>query len=195
MTRPRAVLFDLDGTLTEPLLDFPRIKADMGIGDAPILEALAAMAGPDRARAEAVLNRHERDAAGRATLNPGCGELLAWLAGAGIGVGIVTRNSRASLERVVAEHGLPASVLISRDCCPPKPDPQPLLEGCRRLGTTVEQTWFVGDGVYDVQAAANAGMRCIWLSHGEPRPFPEVPWREVNSLPATLALLQAARVG
>lgn len=41
--RPRVILFDMDGTLTEPLLDFPRIKADMGIGNRPILEALAEM--------------------------------------------------------------------------------------------------------------------------------------------------------
>ena len=47
---PRAVLFDMDGTLTEPMLDFPRIKAEMGIGDRPILEALAEMSGPDARR-------------------------------------------------------------------------------------------------------------------------------------------------
>ena len=41
MTVPRAVLFDMDGTLTEPMLDFPRSKAEMGIGQRPILEALA----------------------------------------------------------------------------------------------------------------------------------------------------------
>ena len=35
---PRAMLFDMDGTLTRPLLDFPRIKAEMGIGERPILD-------------------------------------------------------------------------------------------------------------------------------------------------------------
>ena len=33
MHAPAAILFDLDGTLTEPLLDFPRIHREMGIGD------------------------------------------------------------------------------------------------------------------------------------------------------------------
>ena len=40
-----AVIFDLDGTLTIPLLDFNRIRQEIGISDGfPILEALATMA-------------------------------------------------------------------------------------------------------------------------------------------------------
>src|SRR6476660_3207252 len=66
---PRAILFDMDGTLTEPMLDFPRIKAEMGIGDRPILEALAEMDGERRAAAEAVLHRHEELAAAESKLN------------------------------------------------------------------------------------------------------------------------------
>jgi len=50
---PRAVLFDMDGTLTRPMLDFPRIKAEMGIGTRPILEALAEMDEAARRAAEA----------------------------------------------------------------------------------------------------------------------------------------------
>src|SRR5205807_3799833 len=81
---PEAVLFDMDGTLTEPMLDFPAIKAEMGIGTRPILEALAELTGPSRAAAEAVLLRHEEHAAENSTLNPGCREVLEWLGGRGI---------------------------------------------------------------------------------------------------------------
>ena len=79
MILPAAVLFDMDGTLTEPMLDFPRIKAEMGIGDRPILEALAGMNPRERSIAETVLHRHEEEAARGSTLNPGCRELLEWL--------------------------------------------------------------------------------------------------------------------
>ena len=75
---PTAVLLDMDGTLTEPMLDFPRIKADMGIGDRPILEALAELDAAARSAAEAALLRHEDRAAENSTLNPGCRELLDW---------------------------------------------------------------------------------------------------------------------
>src|SRR5690606_28954971 len=80
LLRPRAVLFDMDGTLTEPLLDFDAIRAELEIAPgAPILEAIAAMPAARRASAMAILHRHEDDAAQRATLNPGCHDLLDWL--------------------------------------------------------------------------------------------------------------------
>src|SRR5688572_12171804 len=80
VTRPRALLLDMDGTITEPMLDFPRIKREMGMGTRPILEALAEMNDTDRATAEAVLAQHEEEAAQRSSLNAGCDRLLAWIA-------------------------------------------------------------------------------------------------------------------
>src|SRR5438045_2627562 len=95
---PAAVLFDMDGTLTEPMLDFPRIKAEMGIGDRPILEALAEMNPQDRLAAEAVLHRHEEEAARGSLLNPGCRELLEWLDARGGATAVLTRNCRRGVE-------------------------------------------------------------------------------------------------
>ena len=40
----KAFIFDLDGTLTLPQLDFAAIRAEMGITDGPILEELEALA-------------------------------------------------------------------------------------------------------------------------------------------------------
>jgi hypothetical protein len=63
--RWRAIIFDMDGTLTRPLLDFAAIRADIALtADDPILETMARMAPDARQRAEAVLRRHE-DAAAR----------------------------------------------------------------------------------------------------------------------------------
>ena len=42
----RGVIFDLDGTLTVPTLDFDAIRADIGAGDGPILEYLQGL--PER---------------------------------------------------------------------------------------------------------------------------------------------------
>ena len=179
---PKAILFDMDGTLTEPLLDFPRIKAEMGIGSRPILEALAEMDTSARAIAEAVLHRHEDEAAARSTLNPGCVELLDHLASRGIATALITRNSRSSVKTVLGRHQLTIAVLVAREDAAPKPSSEPLRLACDRLGIQSADAWMVGDGQYDVEAGLAAGMRTVWLSHGRARSFAAVPWREARDL-------------
>ena len=73
----------MDGTLTKPMLDFPAIKAEMGIGSRPILEAMAEMDANARVAAEEILDRHEETAAMKSDLNDGCDALLDWIAAPG----------------------------------------------------------------------------------------------------------------
>ena len=190
LTAPKAILFDMDGTLTEPMLDFPRIKREMGIGQRPILEALAEMPPEQRRAAEAVLLRHEQEAAANSSLNPGCRETLAWLDRHQIKVAVITRNSRESVKTVCARHDLHFDVLITREDGKFKPDPQPLLEACRRLQVELRDVWMVGDGEYDVVAALAAGIRAVWLSHGRIKPFAAQPWRSVQDLHELTAMLE-----
>ena len=179
---PRGILFDMDGTLTEPMLDFPRIKNEMGIGQRPILEALAEMDEARRAEAQAILHRHEEEAARCSVLNPGCRDLLDDLITRGIHTALITRNSRISVETVLQRHALSISVLVSREDAVPKPDPAPLRLACQRLGITEAEAWMVGDGQYDIEAGNAAGIRTVWISHGRVRHFEARPWREVRDL-------------
>ena len=186
---PRAILFDMDGTLTCPMLDFLRIKAEMGIGNRPILEALAEMNAADRLATEAILHRHEEEAAANSMLNPGCRELLDALASRRILTALITRNSRTSVKTVLSRHQLNIEVLVTREDAAPKPDPRPLLLACQRLRINREHAWMVGDGQYDIEAGNAAGVRTIWLSHGRTRFFDAEPWRSVCDLQELRSLL------
>jgi HAD superfamily hydrolase (TIGR01509 family) len=179
---PAAILFDMDGTITEPMLDFPAIKAQMGIGTQPILEALATMGAESRAAAEAILLRHEQEAAENSALNQGCRELLEWLHHHDIRTALVTRNSRSSVQTVIRRHGLEFDVLVTREDPPFKPDPGPLRLACKRLAVAEKRAWMVGDGQYDVQAGCAAGIRTVWVSHGRTRTFDAAPWLQVRDL-------------
>ena len=190
---PAAVLFDMDGTLTEPMLDFPKIKAEMGIGDQPILEALAAMSLTERQIAEMILERHEKQAATLSALNAGCRELLQWLDARGIPTALITRNSPLSTRTVLDRHGLQIAVLVTRNDAPPKPHPRPVELACDLLGVHRSSAWMVGDGQYDVEAGSAAQVRTVWLSHRRPRPFAARPWREVADLWELADLLQRCR--
>jgi HAD superfamily hydrolase (TIGR01509 family) len=188
--RPNALLFDMDGTLTQPMLDFPRIKQEMGIGQRPILEALAELDPASRQEAQAVLHRHEETAAQQSCLNPGCLELLDWIARRRLPHALITRNSRRSVDVVLARHGLAIDVVITRDDGRFKPDPAPLWLACQRLHVEPATAWMIGDGVHDIEAGKAASMRTVWLSHGRPRSFSAEPWRTVADLPDLLNLLR-----
>jgi HAD superfamily hydrolase (TIGR01549 family) len=176
---PKAILFDMDGTITEPMLDFPRIKREMGIGNRAILEI-----------AEAVLHRHEEEAAEKSKLNAGCRELLAWLERNEIAAAVITRNSRISVNTVCRKHALYFEVLITREEGKFKPDPAPLLEACRRLRVVKSDVWMVGDGQYDVEAGLAAGIEAVWVSHGRIKPFAAEPQRVVQDLQELTGMLE-----
>lgn len=182
LMRPSAVLFDMDGTLTRPMLDFAAIRAEMGIGEQPILEALEKMPPRRRRAALAILLRHERHAAEKSTLNPGCARLLRWLQSRNIPLAVITRNSRRSAHIVLSQHGLKIDALVTRDDGVIKPQAAPLLLACRRLKAAASEAWMVGDGQYDVEAGLAAGMKTVWISHGKRRRFAARPWRSVADL-------------
>lgn len=190
--KPSALLFDMDGTLTTPMLDFRAIKAEMGIGTQPILEALALMDAARRGAAVEVLHRHEETAAEASTLNPGCRELLDWVQAQQIPIALITRNSRRSVDVVLRRHGLHIPVLITRDDGLFKPDPAPLRLACEKLGLNdLSSVWMIGDGRYDIEAGIAAGARTVWISHGKTRDFPANPWKSLPNLPALLNELMA----
>jgi beta-phosphoglucomutase-like phosphatase (HAD superfamily) len=104
----------------------------MGIGDQPILEALAKLDAADRAQAQAILHRHEEHAAENSTLNVGCSQLLGWLNRERIPVALITRNSRRSVECVLERHGLCLGVVVA---APPTPG------WSATAGTTSKPAW------------------------------------------------------
>jgi HAD superfamily hydrolase (TIGR01509 family) len=159
---PRAVIFDLDGTLTQPLLDFEAMRSEIGLAAGlPILEQLAAGDDALRARGEEILRRHERDAIARATLADGCVELLSHLRRRAVPAAILTRNVREVVETFVRKFDFARVFVASytREDGPPKPSPEGVLHLCRRLQVAPAETLVVGDYTFDILAGRRAGCR------------------------------------
>jgi phosphoglycolate phosphatase len=62
-----------------------------------------------------------------------------------------------------------------------KPDPAVTLDTVAKLGSTPEQTLFVGDGEADLDVARNAGIESVWVSWGF-RSLNELEGREPNHI-------------
>jgi len=160
-----AVIFDLDGTLTEPLLDFDRIRSEMGLtsesGD--ILKAMEAMDPDQRRRADAILHRHERHAAENSRLNDGVSDLLSELRKRNIAIGLLTRNTRENTLHVARQHQLCFDIIVARQDGPAKPDAYGVLKMCDHFHSAPSETLVVGDFLHDLQAAHNAGAIAVLI--------------------------------
>lgn len=181
----------MDGTLTQPLLDFDQIRRDIGIGNGPILESIKKMNPEEKRAAEKILHGHEHRAAEESTLNAGCMELLKWIENKKIETALVTRNTRQSVQTVFRRHGLHFDICITREDGKFKPDPAPLFLACEKLGIKPDDAWMVGDGYHDIEAGAAARMRTIWISHGTQRDFTAEPAHVVKDLIELRKFLEA----
>src|SRR5262249_37289739 len=99
---------------------------------------------------------------------PGAIALLDALANRSIPA-VVCTNKPAAIARAIVEATLPgriAATLGAGDTARLKPDPEPLLTGLARTGTTPDRAWMVGDGHQDIAAARAASMFAIGYRGG-----------------------------
>jgi HAD superfamily hydrolase (TIGR01509 family) len=159
-----AIIFDLDGTITRPYLDFDQIRAEIGDVEGPILEAMQKMSPEKRGQAEEILHKHELLAAENSQLNPGVYEVFDWLRSRNNKIGLITRNSRDSVERVCVRHQISFDSVVTREDGPSKPDSFPVIHTCREMAVSPTQSVVVGDYLFDLISGRRAGAISVLLT-------------------------------
>jgi phosphoglycolate phosphatase len=213
---PRAILFDLDGTLADTAPDLAaavnllRTARGLTPTDYAILRPTASAGargmigasfglkpedqGYDELR-EGFFANYAAAMAVHSGLFDGITELLAGIEAAGLQWGIVTNKPKRFTDPLLPQIGLAhAACSISGDTTPhAKPHPAPLLEAARRLDLAPEQCWYVGDDLRDIQAGKAAGMLTIGCGWGYCGPAEPQHWQAdyvFQQPPELLALLQ-----
>ncbi len=163
----RAVIFDLDGTITQPYFDFDAIREEIGIdrNGGPILEAMESMTAAERQRTEQILHHHEQQAVVASELNPGARETLDTLQRRGIHVGVLTRNRKSNAQAVAAKHDLHFDAIVGREDGPVKPDAFGVLHLCHRFDVKPQETLMVGDYLFDLLCARQAGAVPVLITN------------------------------
>lgn len=193
MNTRRAVIFDLDGTLTLPTLDFDRIRKQIGISEGPVLEALEQMHPAKRIAAQAVLAEHERRAAEQATLQPAAAETVADLRARRFAVGILTRNARKWTELILNKFSLEVDAVRCREDPGLKPAPDGVLELCRQFSVAPDSCGVVGDYLFDIEAGRRAGAKTVlMLGHRQPPDYADLADHIIDSLDELIALVDPA---
>jgi HAD superfamily hydrolase (TIGR01549 family) len=165
----KAVIFDMDGTLIEPLLDFAQIRAELRVGPGEdILDVLEQREPEQRQADHARLLEHELRAARAARLLPGAVDVLSHVRRKRLPTALLTRNTRRAAEIVMQRFpDLVFDHIRCREDGIIKPQPDGILHCCRALGVEPAETFCVGDFEYDMVAANAAGAVSVAFLSGE----------------------------
>lgn len=162
----RALFFDMDGTLTVPNIDWKELRARVGVaGGVGIMEHIYALSGVEARRADLIVRETEMTSVCNAVANQGLGQLFDQLDNKPWKRALITNNHRMAMERVVSTFDLRFDLLMSREDAPLKPAPDLLLLALKHFEISPEEAVFIGDGRYDREASAAAGVRYIHLEN------------------------------
>ncbi len=189
--RLRLVAFDFDGTLIDsaaaivagvracwaacgfPEPDDAAVRRTIGLAWQDSIPAL--LAGAGETEFAKIRAYHGEIASGRRprpaqpeSLFPGAAEILAELEAADYRLAIVTSRGNARVLQLLEEHGIHRRFVTVKtaDHGPAKPNPYLLLQAIAESGAEPGTTVMVGDTVFDMQTARNAGTPAIGVSWG-----------------------------
>ncbi|CDX51539.1 phosphoglycolate phosphatase [Mesorhizobium plurifarium] len=201
---PRAILFDLDGTLIDsapdiaaavnellvgrdlPPLKVDQIRAMIGGGVMKLVErAFAASGSPLAGSALEEANRdmapiYRRHLTGLTRLMPGVREALTHFHLNGTAMGVVTNKPQLATREILLHFHLTEylGAIVGGDAVTKlKPAPDALLLALDQLQAEPYEALMVGDSVSDVGAARAAGMPVALLRGG----YTQVPVEELGA--------------
>ncbi len=198
----QAAIVDLDGTLVDTVADIGAalnaMLADLGLaavdrgfvavtvgkGSEHLIRTTLAHLGasPDLYESGwAHYQRHYRAVNGlHSEVYAGAAEGLQRLSAGGLALACLTNKPSTFAVQLLEAKGLARyfKVVFGGDAFERrKPDPLPLLETCRALGSAPERTLMIGDSRNDAQAARAAGCPVVLVTYGynHGEPVREVP--------------------
>ena len=166
----RGIVFDMDGTLTVPNIDFDELYRQCGVStNDDILKVVKEeMSDEEAKRAWNIIDEFEAKGRTDMKLMPGTLELIDWFHAQGIPMSIVTRNTDKTLQHFFKQLSTPHTMIgLSRDNndFPSKPHPASLIDIVQNkwsIPLPTQDVLMIGDSVSnDVVFGNTAGVATV----------------------------------
>lgn len=166
----KALIFDMDGTITRPSLDFQVIRREIGHAiEGDLARGIEALPSAEQTRAWTIIEAHEEEARHKQELQPGAAQFLAECRRNLVKLGLVTRNVQRSVDHLCARFDLQFDAVLTREFPFLKPDPAPVLQILQEWGLAPADALMVGDYLHDIDCGRAAGTdTCFFHNPGTP---------------------------
>ena len=158
----RGVIFDLDGTLAHSNPDFAGLRAELGIEPGRDVLAHVDSLSDEVARVAAIelIHDYEIRSSQTSTWVDGARELIAFLQAKSLPLAILTRNIPEAALMTINKLGIDIELVLTRHDAQPKPHPEGIQLICQQWQLAPADILYIGDYLFDLQTARNAGSRC-----------------------------------
>lgn len=140
---------EIKATYGEPLA----LSLEKAFPDVPVEESIKIYRGYQKDRYEETLEPFD-----------GMVDLIKSLKDAGCKVGIVTSRRKQSTMIGLEKFGIVPyldGIITDEDCKKHKPDPAPMYAALKKLNADPSETLMIGDTLFDIRCAHNAGVRAV----------------------------------
>jgi HAD superfamily hydrolase (TIGR01549 family) len=175
MKKPKLKLaiFDMDGTVFESYLDWPRIKEELNINikNGNILKEIYKENGVDYDRLQ-TLESYEEYNTFKTKPIKGISECLCFLESREIKTALITNNNQKNTDFLLKKFNLGFDTVITREMRLWKPDPDAFFYVMKLYHCRADEVISIGDSHYDIKAPKAANISNIFIIKKETGPLP-----------------------
>ena len=162
----KAAVFDMDGTLTVPNIDFMAMRKALELPEeGDIASMILQMPAEQQKKAWRTVKQIEEESARQNRLQPDAKTVLQNLKNHGVKIAVLSRNTTDNIKTFCKTFALEFDCILGRDFPTMKPDPAPLLHILSILRVAPKDAIMVGDYIHDLECGAAAGASSCFFAN------------------------------
>ena len=169
----KLAIFDMDGTIFESYLDWPRIKEELDINtkNGNILKEIYKENGVDYERLQTLESYEEYNTLKTKPIK-GISECLKYLESRDIKTALITNNNKKNTDFLLRKFNLGFDTVITREMRLWKPGPDAFFYVMKLYNCKADEVISIGDSHYDIKAPKGANIPGIFIIKKETGSLP-----------------------